>query len=291
MKKLRTTLLSLLALSGILLTLVSCGGRTPTDISGATSVADLAGTYISAQSGTYHEIARTQIPNVKGQVYADFDSLLAALKSGAIDGYIAEEPTAFVNCRKDPTLGYLKFTNNQNGFTATPSDTAIAVGCKKGSSLTARINAVLTSLSDAQKSALMEEIFTVNAGGTVTAYSVFAPAPEHPTGTLKIAMECAYDPFNGTQTTDASGAVPIAGANGAGLYANGYDVQIAKYIAHTLGMELEVYSVAWDSLIGGVESGTYDAVIAGMSPTEERREKLDFTAPYYSSNLVVIYRR
>ena len=291
MKKLLSTLLALAMLAGSLLTLASCGGRTQTDISGAGSVADLAGTYISAQSGTYHEIARTQIPNVKGQVYADFDALLAALKSGAIDGYIAEEPTAFVNCRKDPSLGYLKFTNNENGFTATADDTAIAVGCKKGSSLVEKINAVLATLTDAQKSALMEEMFTLRSGGSVDGYSVKNDAPEHPTGTLKIAMECAYDPFNWTQTTADGGAVPISGANGAGLYANGYDVQIAKYIANALGMTLEVYAVDWDSLINGVEAGTYDAIVAGMSPTEERREKLDFSTPYYSSNLVVIYKK
>ena len=291
MKTLFSRLAALALIAGTLLALVSCGTRTATDISGATSIADLAGAKISAQAGTYHEIARKQIPNVGGQVYADFDSLLAALQSGAIDGYIAEEPTAFVNCRKDPTLGYLKFTNNQNGFTATADDTAIAVGCKKGSPLVAQINAVLATLTEAQKSALMEEMFTVSSGGTVPSYSVSNEAPAAPVGTLKIAMECAYDPFNWTQTTDANGAVPIRGMSGATMYANGYDVQIAKYIANALGMNLEVYSVEWDSLINGVQAGTYDAIIAGMSPTEERREKIDFTTPYYSSNLVVIYKK
>lgn len=291
MKKFHSAALVCALLCGALLNLASCAGRTPVDISGAASVDDLRGAYISAQAGTYHEIARTQIPEVGGQVYADFDSLLAALRSGAIDGYIAEEPTAFVNCRKDPSLGYLKFENNKNGFTATADDTAIAVGCKKGSPLTERINAVLATLTDAQKSALMEEIFTVRSGGTVPSYSVSYETPAEPTGTLKIAMECAYDPFNWTQTTDADGAVPIHGTSGTDLYANGYDVQIAKYIAAALGMTLEVYAVEWDSLINGVQAGTYDAIVAGMSPTAERREKIDFSIPYYTSNLVVIYQK
>ena len=58
-------------------------------------------------------------------------------------------------------------------------------------------------------------------------------------------MECAYAPFNWTQTTDANGAVPISGKDN--LYASGYDVQVAKYIAAELGMALEVYSYEWDS--------------------------------------------
>ena len=103
---------------------------------------------------------------------------------------------------------------------------------------------------------------------------------------MSVSMECAYDPFNWTQTTDVNGAVPIEGQNG--LYANGFDVQISKYIAAELGMELVVVANEWDSLIPAVRSGNVDAVIAGMSPTEERAEVVDFTDCYYSSNLVLI---
>ena len=72
--------------------------------------------------------------------------------------------------------------------------------------------------------------------------------------------------------------------------ANGYDVQIAKYIAAELGMALEVYQYEWDSLIPAVQSGAVDGIIAGMSPTEERELEVDFTDCYYNSNLVVIYK-
>ena len=108
-------------------------------------------------------------------------------------------------------------------------------------------------------------------------------------GVLTIAMECAYAPFNWTQTTNANGAVPISGKDN--LYASGYDVQVAKYIAAELGMALEVYSYEWDSLIAAVQSGAVDAIIAGMSPTAEREEQVDFTDCYYNSNLVVIIKK
>lgn len=103
---------------------------------------------------------------------------------------------------------------------------------------------------------------------------------------LKIGMECDYAPFNWTQPTNANGAVKIV--NVPGMYANGYDVQVALAIAAHLGMTAEIYSYEWDSLVPAVQSGTLDLIIAGMSPTADRKEKIDFSSNYYYSNLVVI---
>lgn len=274
-------------------TLSACGSP-KTDISGAKSLADLANTRISAQSGIFHEDARTQIEGVKGSLYPSFSDMLVALKSGAIDGYIAEEPTALAVCLKDPTLGYIKLKNNDTGFTASDEDVAIAIGCAKGSALIGQINEVLATITDQQKTALMEQIVQISSDKNTQSIDSFAisnATPTAPNGTLKVAMECAYDPFNWTQTSDANGAVPIASAGAAGRYANGYDVQIAKYVANALGMSLENHMTKWDSLVPGVESGVYDAIIAGMSPTAERKEKIDFSSIYYTSNLVIVYQK
>lgn len=104
--------------------------------------------------------------------------------------------------------------------------------------------------------------------------------------TLRIGMECDYAPFNWTQAEPSDTAVPIA----SGGYADGYDVRIAKLVAEGLGMELEVVKTAWDGLPMAVMSGDIDAIIAGMSPTAERQQTLDFTDPYYESELVVVVR-
>ena len=271
--------------------LSACSQTSKVDLSAAKTIADLKGAKISAQSGTFHENARQQIEDVQGSLYEDFDSMLIALKSGAIDGYIAEEPTALDVCGKNQDLAYIPLKNNDTGFTATDADTAIAVGCKKGSELVERMNGVLSGITDEQKSALMEQIIAANNGESITSYAVSNEPTGGDGGTLKVAMECAYAPYNWTQQTDANGAVAISSEGSAGLYANGYDVQIAKYIANALGMKLEIYAEKWESLVSGVQAGTYDAIIAGMSPTSERAEQIDFTIPYYVSDLVVIYKK
>ena len=268
------------------------GGTASVDVRNAKSIADLAGAKIAAQTGTFHADALEQIPNVQASTYPEFSDLLTALKSGAIDGYIAEEPTAFSVCQSDDTLTFLPFMNNETGFTATASDVGIAIGLKKGSELREQINAVLAEITPEQRSALMEQIVTLSSGGEVTEFAVSAEEPENPTGTLRVGMECAYEPYNWTDISGASfGAVPISGEGKDGLYANGYDVQIAKYVAARLGMNLEIYSIEWDSLLPALESGAIDAVAAGMSPTAERAEQIDFTDTYYESNLVVIIRK
>ena len=57
-------------------------------------------------------------------------------------------------------------------------------------------------------------------------------------GVLTVAMECAYAPYNWAQPDDSNGAVPIK--DKPGLYANGYDVMMAKNISEANGWELEV---------------------------------------------------
>ena len=106
-------------------------------------------------------------------------------------------------------------------------------------------------------------------------------------GTFKVGLECNYAPFNWTQMDETEFSVPIPG----GGFADGYDVQIAKRIADALGMELEIVKTEWDGLPMGLMSGKFDAVIAGMSPTAERKMSIDFSDNYYTSDLVIVVKK
>ena len=278
----------------LVLSMAACAGDNAAkmDLSAAKNIADLKGAKIAAQTGTFHADAMAQIPEVNGSTLPEFADLLTALKSGTIDGYIAEEPTAIEVCLSDDSLAYLHFKNNDTGFTATDADVGIAVGLKTGSALRDQINTILAEISADTRSELMNQMVQISAGKEVTSLALTSEAPANPTGTLKVAMECAYAPFNWTDMgTPTLGAVPISGEGKDGMYANGYDVQIAQYIANKLGMALEIYAYEWDGLLSAVNSGAVDAIVAGMSPTAEREEEIDFTDVYYSSNLVVIYKK
>lgn len=104
-------------------------------------------------------------------------------------------------------------------------------------------------------------------------------------GILTVAMECAYAPYNWTQSDDSNGAVPIKDST---EYANGYDVMMAKQLCEANGWELEIVRLAWDSLIPAVQAGQVDAVIAGQSMTPERMEQVDFAGPYLYATIVCL---
>lgn len=105
---------------------------------------------------------------------------------------------------------------------------------------------------------------------------------------LYVGMECGYAPFNYTQTDASNGAVKISNADG---YANGYDVMIAKKIAEALGKELVIVKYKFEALIPAVNAKSLDMIIAGMSPTADRKEAIDFSDAYYTSQLVIVVRK
>ena len=108
-------------------------------------------------------------------------------------------------------------------------------------------------------------------------------------GQLIVGMECAYAPYNWTTSTPSDTTVPIS--NSQGSYADGYDVQIAKLIAAELGVELVIKAIEWDGLIPALEAGEIDMIIAGMSPTDERKLSIDFSDTYFDSNLVMVVKK
>lgn len=106
-------------------------------------------------------------------------------------------------------------------------------------------------------------------------------------GVLRVGMECDYAPFNWTQTEEGENTVKLSD----GSYADGYDVRIAQKIADGLGVKLEIVKTSWDGLLPALTSNKIDAIIAGMSPTDDRKVTIDFSDNYYTSELVIVVKK
>ncbi len=80
----------------------------------------------------------------------------------------------------------------------------------------------------------------------------------------------------------------FVGASGVIGEYDGIDMQIVKSISESTGKEVKIENMEFDSLLIALENGQIDAVISGMTITEERAKAVDFSIPYYEATQVMI---
>ena len=95
---------------------------------------------------------------------------------------------------------------------------------------------------------------------------------------LRVGVECDYPPNNWEEKKFSSSNVPLI--NQEGFYADGYDIQIAKIAAKSIGAKLEFKKIAWDDLIPALNKNEIDVIFSGMLDTSARKELIAFTESY-----------
>ena len=106
---------------------------------------------------------------------------------------------------------------------------------------------------------------------------------------LVVGLEAAYAPFNWTVTSMSDYSYPIS--NQPGSHVDGYDVQMSKELANIMDRNLVIKAIEWDGLIPALNSGEIDVIIAGMSPTSERKLQINFSDEYYRSEIVMVVKK
>ena len=95
---------------------------------------------------------------------------------------------------------------------------------------------------------------------------------------LRVGTECDYAPHNWEEDHPTDSNVPLA--NKEGFYAEGYDIQIAKIVADSIGSKLEVKKIEWDDLIPALNRREIDVIFSGMLDSNARREVIAFSDIY-----------
>lgn len=69
----------------------------------------------------------------------------------------------------------------------------------------------------------------------------------------------------------------------------GFDVDLIKAVGETQGFAVEIYNDPWSDLFNNLESGSRDMLAAGLTPSEERRQRFMLSTPYNVSNPALMY--
>lgn len=96
-------------------------------------------------------------------------------------------------------------------------------------------------------------------------------------GTLRVAMEGNYPPFNFKDPKNGQ--------------LSGFEVDVAKLIAAKLGVKTEFTSTEWSGILAGLGAGKYDVILNQVGITDERKKAFDFSTPYTISSAQLIVRK
>ena len=114
----------------------------------------------------------------------------------------------------------------------------------------------------------ISKYLTLAASAVALTLAVGAAQADSHLKSIKIGTEGAYPPFNNL-TSDGKLV--------------GFDIDIANALCEQMNVQCEFVVNDWDGMIPSLIAGKFDAVIASMSITEERKEKVDFSDKYYNS--------
>ena len=114
----------------------------------------------------------------------------------------------------------------------------------------------------------MRILTRIALAASAAAFAIAIGAASAEDKVLKIGTEGAYPPFN---NLTADGKL------------EGFDIDIANALCDEMKVKCEIVTQDWDGIIPALQAGKFDAIIASMSITDERKKKVDFTHKYYNT--------
>lgn len=211
----------------------------------------------------YDNILKNKIDLAKVFYYNSYSDQISALKSGKIDGFLADEPLAKEIINKNDGLKILddKLTEDSYAFAINPSKI----------DLQRKINEQLLKMKNNGKLQEFEEKWMGNEESK------------------KVLDEYEYDDTKGIiKFATVSGSAPFAYMKNNQIV--GYDIEVISYICKKLGYKLEIVEMSFDGIIPALKSGKVDIAGCSIIVTEERKKSVLFSDSNYTGGIVIVVR-
>lgn len=215
------------------------------------------GVRIGAQLGTTGAFyAADEVP-AEAVEYALSIEALIALSNGDVDAAIIDAPALARFIEENPELN-VKIVDD----TLTEEFYGFAVS-KELTDLTVALN---EALAEVQADGSYDEIYArwFEAGGEAAETG----ADDGETTSIVVGTNAEYQPF---EFVDENGEIV------------GFDIDLMNALAEVANLDVEYVNTKWDGIFVALASGEFDAVISAVTITEERREVVDFTEPYFNA--------
>ena len=230
-----------------------------------TSADDLSGKKIGTQLGTTGYIFAQDIEGAKVEPFSTGSEAVKALADGEIDAVLIDAETANVFVEENTSLTILDEPFAVEEYSVAYSKDNDEIGKK-----------IDSAISALKEKGTLDEIKSHWIGDNADEVSYVPKSDIAREGTIKVATNAEFPPYE--SFNESSEIV-------------GIDIDMMNAVCDELGMELVVESMDFDSIIPSVNSGEYDAGVAGISVTPEREENVSFTQSYATSTQVIIVKK
>ena len=228
------------------------------------SADDLVGKTIGTQLGTTGYIFAGDVENAEVEAYNKAADAIQALKQGKIDAVIIDKEPAKVFVEKNTDLTIL-----DDPFAEEEYSIAYKIG---NDELGKKIDDALTAL---KSDGTLDGIVSHWIGDDPDHVPYTPDSSVERSGKLIMATNPEFPPYESMEGGEIVGI----------------DVDMMRAVCDRIGMELEIESMAFDSIIAAVNSGKADVGVAGMSVTPERQKNVNFTQGYAVSTQVIVVRK
>ena len=231
-----------------------------------TSLEQLAGKTFAVPTGTAADkLVLSKFPNAQFQYYNSVLDAAMAVKIGKADAAAYDEPILKNIAAKNGGLAVLSDMLTVDNY-------AVAVE-KENHQLKMAIDSVIAELkTNGSYDAMMQRWFPKSG----TPRALAEPSPSDSADVIKLGTAPITEPFS---FVDGSQRVV------------GFDIELAQQVAQKLGKRLEIVTMDFGAMIPALMAGKVDMIAACITVTEERKQKVLFSEPYYVGGIAALVRR